>query len=174
MNRGIHTHRIAHPADLAFVGKTGALADWWPAMIQQVLGHHNRRLVAPHEQIALVAWDDIQAVHHDDDVLQVSDAPRFRPGTRTIERQHDRLATAADNQFTKLEANVNKVQTQIETKVGSLKDSLESTLEAKVGNLQVNIQKHLDTIQSTIAKVSKDLGSRLDQHDASMTAFHEM
>ncbi len=77
-------------------------------------------------------------------------------------------------QFTKLEANVNKVQTQIETKVGSLKDSLESTLEAKVGSLQVNIQKHLDTIQSTIAKVSKDLGSRLDQHDASMTAFHEM
>jgi hypothetical protein len=174
MNRGIHTHRIAHPADLAFVGKTGALADWWPAMIQQVLGHHNRRLVAPHEQIALVAWDDIQAVLDDDEVLQVSDTPRFRHGTRTIERQHDRLATAADNQFTKLEANVNKVQTQIETKVGSLKDSLESTLEAKVGNLQVNIQKHLDTIQSTIAKVSKDLGSRLDQHDASMTAFHEM
>jgi len=174
MNRGIHTHRIAHPADLAFVGKTGALADWWPAMIQQVLGHHNRRLVAPHEQIALVAWDDIQAVHHDDEVLQVSDTPRFRPGTRSIERQHDRLATAADNQFTKLEANVNKVQTQIDTKVGSLKDSLESTLEAKVGSLQVNIQKHLDTIQSTIAKVSKDLGSRLDQHDASMTAFHEM
>ena len=174
MNRGIHTHRIAHPADLAFVGKTGALADWWPAMIQQVLGHHNRRLVAPHEQIALVAWDDIQAVHHDDEVLQVSDAPRFRPGTRTIERQHDRLATAADNQFTKLEANVHKVQTQIETKVGSLKDSLESTLEAKVGSLQVNIQKHLDTIQSTIAKVSKDLGSRLDKNDASMAAFHEM
>ena len=174
MNRGIHTHRIAHPADLAFVGKTGALADWWPAMIKQVLGHHKRVPVAPHEHLALVAWDDIQAVHHDEDVLQVSDTPRFRPGTRTIERQHDRLATAADSQFTKLEANVNKVQTQIETKVGSLKDSLESTLEAKVGSLQVNIQKHLDTIQSTIAKVSKDLGSRLDKHDVSMAAFHEM
>ena len=174
MNRGIHTHRIAHPADLAFVGKTGALADWWPAMIRHVLGHHKRVLVAPHEQIALVAWDDIQAAHTDDEVLQVTDNPRFRPGQRTIERQHDRLAIAADTQFTKLEANVNKAQTQIETKVGSLKDSLESTLEAKVGSLQVNIQKHLDSIQSTIAKVSKDLGSRLDKNDASMAAFHEM
>ena len=58
--------------------------------------------------------------------------------------------------------------------MGSLKDSLESTLEAKVGSLQVNIQKHIDTIQSTIAKVSKDLGSRLDKNDASMAAFHEM
>jgi hypothetical protein len=174
MNRGIHTHRIAHPADLAFVGKTGALADWWPAMIRHVLGHHKRVLVAPHEQIALVAWDDIQATHTDDEVLQVTDNPRFRPGQRTIERQHDRLAIAADTQFTKLEANVNKAQTQIETKVGSLKDSLESTLEAKVGSLQVNIQKHLDSIQSTIAKVSKDLGSRLDKNDASMAAFHEM
>jgi len=60
MIRGIHTHRIAHPADLAFVGKTGALADWWPAMIRHVLGHHKRILVAPPDQIAHVAWDDIQ------------------------------------------------------------------------------------------------------------------
>jgi hypothetical protein len=56
-----HTHRIAHPADLAFVGKTGALADWWSAMIRHVLvGHHKRILVAPPDQIAHVAWDDIQ------------------------------------------------------------------------------------------------------------------
>jgi hypothetical protein len=31
------------------------------------------------------------------------------------------LATAADNQFTKLEANVNKVQTQIETRLAPSK-----------------------------------------------------
>ena len=66
MIRGIHTHRIAHPADLAFVGKTGALADWWPAMIRHVLGHHKRILVAPPDQIAHVAWDDIQpSIHYD-------------------------------------------------------------------------------------------------------------
>jgi hypothetical protein len=59
MSRGNHTHRIAHPADLAFVGKTGALADYWPAMIRHVLGHHQCVLVAPAAQIALVAWDDI-------------------------------------------------------------------------------------------------------------------
>ena len=59
VSRGNHTHRIAHPADLAFVGKTGALADYWPAMIRHVLGHHRRVLVAPAAQIALVAWDDI-------------------------------------------------------------------------------------------------------------------
>ena len=59
MFRGNHNHRIAHPADLAFVGKTGALIDYWPAMIRHVLGHHNRVLVAPAAQIALVAWDDI-------------------------------------------------------------------------------------------------------------------
>ena len=59
MSRGNHNHRIAHPADLAFVGKTGALIDYWPAMIRHVLGHHNRVLVAPAAQIALVAWDDI-------------------------------------------------------------------------------------------------------------------
>ena len=59
MSRGNHTHRIAHPADLAFVGKTGALADYWPAMIRHVLGQHQRVLVAPAAQIALVAWDDI-------------------------------------------------------------------------------------------------------------------
>jgi hypothetical protein len=52
-------HRIAHPADFAFVGKTGALADYWPAMIRHVLGQHQRVLVAPAAQIALVAWDDI-------------------------------------------------------------------------------------------------------------------
>ena len=66
MIRGVHTHRIAHPADLAFVGKTGALADWWPAMIRHVLGHHKRILVAPPDQIAHVAWDDIQpSIHYD-------------------------------------------------------------------------------------------------------------
>ena len=66
MTRGIHTHRIAHPADLAFAGKTGALADWWPAMIRHVLGHHKRILVAPPDQIAHVAWDDIQpSLYHD-------------------------------------------------------------------------------------------------------------
>ena len=66
MIRGMHTHRIAHPADLAFVGKTGALADWWPAMIRHVLGHHKRILVAPPDQIAHVAWDDIQpSIHYD-------------------------------------------------------------------------------------------------------------
>jgi hypothetical protein len=59
MSRGNHNHRIAHPADLAFVGKTGALADYWPAMIRHAIGHHNRVLVAPAAQIALVAWDDI-------------------------------------------------------------------------------------------------------------------
>ena len=59
MSRGNHNHRIAHPADLAFVGKTGALIDYWPAMIRHVLGQHNRVLVAPAAQIALVAWDDI-------------------------------------------------------------------------------------------------------------------
>jgi len=59
MSLGSHTHRIAHPADLAFVGKTGALADYWPAMMRLLLGHHNRVLVAPAAQIALVAWDDI-------------------------------------------------------------------------------------------------------------------
>jgi hypothetical protein len=59
MSHGNHTHRIAHPADLAFVGKTGALADYWPAMIRHVLGQHQRVLVAPAAQIALVAWDDI-------------------------------------------------------------------------------------------------------------------
>ena len=59
MSLGSHTHRIAHPADLAFVGKTGALADYWPAMIRHVLGQHQRVLVAPAAQIALVAWDDI-------------------------------------------------------------------------------------------------------------------
>ena len=66
MTRGIHTHRIAHPADLAFVGKTGALADWWPAMIRHVLGHHKRILVAPPDQIAHVAWDDIQPLTYHD------------------------------------------------------------------------------------------------------------
>ena len=59
MSLGSLTHRIAHPADLAFVGKTGALADYWPAMIRHVLGQHQRVLVAPAAQIALVAWDDI-------------------------------------------------------------------------------------------------------------------
>ena len=59
MTQGNHNHRIAHPADLAFVGKTGALADYWPAMIRHVLGHYNRVLVAPADKIALVAWDDI-------------------------------------------------------------------------------------------------------------------
>jgi hypothetical protein len=59
MSLGSRTHRIAHPADLAFVGKTGALADYWPAMIRHVLGQHQRVLVAPAAQIALVAWDDI-------------------------------------------------------------------------------------------------------------------
>jgi hypothetical protein len=66
MTRGIHTHRIAHPADLAFVGKTGALADWWPAMIRHVLGHHKRILVVPPDQIAHVAWDDIQPLTYHD------------------------------------------------------------------------------------------------------------
>ena len=173
MTLGSHTHRIAHPADLAFVGKTGALADYWPAMMRQLLGHHNRVLVAPAAQIALVAWDDIQSTEPDD-VLLVADAPRFRPGPKTIIRQHDRLASAADTQFTKLEANVNKAHSQIETKVNSLQSSIESTLEAKVNSLQVNIEKHLGTIQGTIMKVSKDLGSRLDQHDASMAAFHDL
>ena len=167
MSRGNHTHRIAHPADLAFVGKTGALADYWPAMIRHVLGHHKRILVAPAAQIALVAWDDFQSeTTYIDDILQVADGPRFRPGPKTIERQHDRLATAADNQFTKLEANVNKVQSQIETKVSTLQSSIESTLESKVNSLQANIEKHLGTIQGTITKVSKDLGTRLDHHAA--------
>jgi hypothetical protein len=175
MSRGNHTHRIAHPADLAFVGKTGALADYWPAMIRHVLGHHKRVLVAPAAQIAYVAWDDIQSnIIDTDDVLLVADGPRFRPGPKTIVRQHDRLATAADTQFTKLEANVNKAQSQLETKVNALQSSIESTLEAKVNSLQANIEKHLGAIQGTITKVSKDLGSRLDQHDTSMAAFHDL
>ena len=107
-------------------------------------------------------------------MLLVADGPRFRPGPKTIIRQHDRLASAADTQFTKLEANVNKAHSQIETKVNSLQSSIESTLEAKVNSLQANIEKHLGTIQGTIMKVSKDLGSRLDQHDASMAAFHDL
>ena len=105
-------------------------------MIRHVLGHQQRVRVSPAAQIALVAWDDFQSDLHDpDDVLLVTD-PRFRPGPRTIVRQHDRLATAADTQLSKLEANVSKAQSQIETKVSSLQSSIESTLDAKVTSLQ--------------------------------------
>jgi hypothetical protein len=37
-----------------------------PTMIRHVLGHHKRILVAPPDQIAHVAWDDIQpSIYHD-------------------------------------------------------------------------------------------------------------
>ena len=38
----------------------------WPAMIRHVLGHHKRILVAPPDQIAHVAWDDIQPLTYHD------------------------------------------------------------------------------------------------------------
>ena len=42
-----------------------ALADWWPAMIRHVLGHHKRILVAPPDQIAHVAPPALAAVARD-------------------------------------------------------------------------------------------------------------
>ena len=173
---GHDAQRIAHPADLSFVGKCGAILDWWPAMILFAVGHHQRAATALPTQLAITSnWDDTYT-HNDDDVLAVTstDNTRFRPGPRTIEIQHDRLATAADKQFNKLEANVTKAQSQIESKVGSLQSGLEAILDTKVNSLQSNIEKQLGSILGSISKVSKDLGTRLDHNDAAMAAFREM
>ena len=173
---GHDTQRIAHPADLSFVGKCGAILDWWPAMILYAVGHHQRAAATLPTQLAVTStWDDTYT-NQDDDVLAVTSADntRFKPGPKTIELQHDRLATAADKQFNKLEANVTKAQSQIESKVGSLQSGLEAVLDTKVNALQTNIEKQLGSILGSISKVSKDLGTRLDHNDAAMAAFREM
>jgi len=173
---GHDTQRIAHPADLSFVGKCGAILDWWPSMILYAVGHHQRAAAALPTQLAITSsWDDTYT-QQDDDVLAVTstDNTRFKPGTKTIELQHDRLATAADKQFTKLEANVTKAQSQIESKVGSLQSGLETVLDNKVNALQVNIEKQIGSILGSLSRVSKELGTRLDHNDAAMAAFREM